>query len=230
MEREFDLVVFDWDGTLIDSVRSIVDCTRGAMLDAGLEPRSEAEIRVAIGMGLLDSFLHFYPDVDPARCEHLVEHYRARWLAHHKDRSTLFPGVRPALDALLRSGHFLAVATAKSRRGLERDLALCGLADCFVATRTVDEAPPKPDPGMLLGLMEELGVRPERTLMVGDTTYDLLMATNAATAAVGVLSGSHGAADLATCAPLACLAAATEIPQWLAARAAARRAGEEVRV
>src|SRR5262245_51375497 len=131
MEREFDLVVFDWDGTLIDSVRSIVDCTRAAMTDAGLAPRTEAEIRVAIGMGLWDSFVHFYPEAGAARYELLVESYRTRWLAEHKDRSTIFPGVRAALEALSSQGHFLAVATAKSRRGLERDLAKAGLVDLF---------------------------------------------------------------------------------------------------
>ncbi len=221
MSREFELLVFDWDGTLMDSVRSIVDCTRAAMLDAELEPRPESEIRESIGMGLWDAFAGFYPGIDGARYEVVVERYRHHWLTNYKDHSDLFPGVRATLETLAETGHQLAIATAKSRRGLERELAKTGLAELVRATRTVDEAPPKPDPTMLLGLMGELGVPPGRTLMIGDTTFDLDMAENAGTAAVGVLCGSHTQAVLRGRQQLACLERVAELPDWLAGRGAA---------
>ena len=119
MSREFDLLVFDWDGTLMDSVRSIVDCTRAAMIDADLEPRPESEIREAIGMGLFDAVVGFYPGIDAARYEIVVERYRHHWLSNYKDHSDLFPGVRATLETLVESGHRLAIATAKSRKGLD---------------------------------------------------------------------------------------------------------------
>lgn len=221
--REFDLIVFDWDGTLMDSVRAIVECTRAAMRAAALEPRPEAEIRTAIGMGLWDAFVGFYPGIDAARYERVVEAYRHHWLSDYKDHSDLFPGVAATLETLAADGHFVAIATAKSRKGLERELAKTGLAAVVHATRTVDEAPPKPDPTMLLSLMDELGVRRERTLMVGDTTFDLDMARNAGTAAVGVLTGSHPNEALCRSQPLACLAGVGALPEWLAARRRAAR-------
>jgi len=221
VRQAFDLLVFDWDGTLMDSVHSIVACTRAAMLDAELPPRSEAEIRQVIGMDLRESFERFYPEIDGARYERVVESYRCHWLCDYKDHAELFAGVPEALAELARAGHRLAIATAKSRRGLDRELARTGLADLVHATRTIDEAPPKPDPAMLLGLMDELGVTAARTLMIGDTTFDLDMAQNAGAAAVGVLCGSHVHAALAASRPLACLGRVTELPEWLAARVAA---------
>jgi len=218
---DFDLLVFDWDGTLMDSVHSIVACTRAAMLDADLEPRPEAEIRQAIGMNLWDSFVGFYPGIERERYERVVESYRHHWLSNYKDHSELFPGARAALEGLAAAGHVLAIATAKSRRGLERELTKTGLAALVQATRTVDEAPPKPAPAMLLDLMDELGVVAGRTLMIGDTTYDLDMARNAGTAAVGVLCGSHAESALRESRPLACLGRVAELPDWLAARGAA---------
>ncbi|MEO8504839.1 MAG: HAD-IA family hydrolase [Acidobacteriota bacterium] len=218
MSTDFRLLVFDWDGTLMDSVSAIIACTRGAMVDAGLVPRPEAEIRRAIGMGLFDSFVMFYPGIAAEKYEQVVESYRHHWLATYKDHSTLFSGVRAALDELTAQGYLLAVATAKSRRGLERDLANTGLAGVIRASRTVDEAPPKPHPGMLAGLMGELGVDRDETLMIGDTTYDLDMARNAGTSAVGVLSGSHLETELLASEPLACLSGVAALPEWLAAR------------
>lgn len=214
MQRRFRLLVFDWDGTLMDSIASIVACTRAALLDLGLE-RPEAVIRRVIGMGLRDSMEVFLPGADEAMTLRLVERYRHHWLATYKDDVELFAGTAEALTALAERGYLLAVATAKSRKGLERELEKSGLAVLFDGSRTVDEAPAKPHPQMLLDLMAEFGVPAAQTLMVGDTTFDLEMALNARAASVGVLTGSHAAADLLTARPLACLGGVSELPAWL---------------
>jgi phosphoglycolate phosphatase-like HAD superfamily hydrolase len=144
------------------------------------------------------------------------EAYRGHWLADFGSRHQPFAGVDTLLGELAAEGYLLAVATAKSRRGLTRDLERTGLGRHFVASRTVDEAPPKPHPGMLEGLVDELGVRSERTLMIGDTAHDLQMAANAGTEAVAVLGGSQERDELAAAPHLAILAGAFELPGWLA--------------
>ena len=216
--RRFDLLIFDWDGTLMDSIAAIVECTEAALrrVDGVVVPPREA-IRNSIGLGLADSMQRFFPGCDDAFMARLTEAYRALWLGGFKDRGRLFAGAREAVAALGTAGYRLGVATAKSRLGLERELAATGTGALFHATRTVDEAPPKPHPGMVLGLCAELSVSPARALMIGDTTYDLDMARAAGAAAVGVLSGSHSRAMLAASAPLACLAGVAELPAFLAA-------------
>jgi phosphoglycolate phosphatase len=221
MRDGFRLLVFDWDGTVMDSLASIVACTQAAFADLGLEARSDDSIRRAIGMGLRDSMELFFPGRGHQVYEPLVERYRHHWLASYKDLSTPFPGAAAAVARLHGAGYLLGVATAKSRRGLDRELATTGLGRYFHASRTVDEAPPKPDPRMLRDLMAELAARPAETLMIGDTTYDLEMARHAGTAAVGVCCGSHAREELAGCSPLACLADVAAVADWLAARRAA---------
>ena len=222
MSPRFDLLVFDWDGTLMDSIATIVDCTLDALsrLD-GVVPPPRERVREAIGMGLRESMDLFYPGCSEAFLADLVEVYRELWIGTYRDRPALLPGARETLTPLGRAGYQLGVATAKSRRGLDRELAATGLAPRFAATRTVDEAPPKPHPGMLLGLCEELGVSPERTLMIGDTTFDLDMARAAGAAALGVLTGSHDRERLAGSAPLAVLADVVAVPAWLGGGATA---------
>lgn len=214
MRARYSLLVFDWDGTLMDSIATIVACTRAALADLGVE-QPDATIRRVIGMGLRESMEIFLPGATAEMTARLVERYRFHWLETYKDDVELFAGVPETLAILAERGYFLAVATSKSRKGLERELAKTGLGAVVHGSRTVDEAPAKPHPQMLLDLMTEFGVGAAQTLMIGDTTFDLEMALNAGAGGVGVLSGSHSAAELERARPLATLRAVGELTAWL---------------
>ncbi|MGE0639515.1 MAG: HAD family hydrolase [Thermoanaerobaculia bacterium] len=217
----FRLLVFDWDGTLMDSIGTIVACTLAAFEGVdGVAPPPAERIRESIGMGLHETMQRHFPDWDRALSESIIENYRRHWRARFKDEVALFPGSFEAIQELHRAGFLLGVATAKGRVGLERELDATGLRRFFHATRTIDEAPSKPAPGMLLGLFDELGVRPQESLMIGDTSFDLEMATNARCASVGVLTGAQGHPHFEAHGPLAVLPSVRELPGWLAARAA----------
>jgi phosphoglycolate phosphatase len=209
-------LVFDWDGTLMDSVAAIVACMQQAAADLDLPPLAEERIRRTLGLGLKDCMVALGLADEEALWERLAERYRHHWFAGYRERPLLFPGAEQALLRLAAEGYLLAVATGKSRRGLDRDLESTGLAALFHATRTADEARSKPHPQMLLDLMGELGAPPGATLMVGDTTFDLEMAAAAGAAAVAVESGGHAREELLRLAPLACLATVVELPPWLA--------------
>jgi phosphoglycolate phosphatase len=218
----FRLLVFDWDGTLMDSIGTIVDCTMAAFEEIEEVPAPPRErIRESIGMGLVETMQHHFPNWDEKLLERIADNYRRLWRARFKDCVTLFPASSATIQALHAAGYLLGVATAKGRVGLERELLATGLAPFFHGTRTVDEAPSKPAPGMLLGLYDELGVKPEDTLMIGDTSFDLEMAKNARCASVGVLTGAQSAAHFAPHEPLAVLPSVAELPDWLGTRAAA---------
>jgi phosphoglycolate phosphatase len=218
--RPFELLVFDWDGTLMDSVATIVDCTREAFVGAGVAPPPEEAVRDAIGLGLRESFDRFAPGGGEELMARVLTCYRERWLAEYRGRQVLFPGIVDLLSGLAADGYLLAVATGKSRRGLDDALRSHGIEGLFQATRTADEAPSKPHPQMVLDILDELGVRPGAALVVGDSVHDLEMARAAGVASVGVCSGSHPRPELLRRSPLACLAGVHELPGWLAARAA----------
>jgi phosphoglycolate phosphatase len=209
------LLVFDWDGTLMDSVGSIVACTQQALADLGWGPVADQSIRTTIGLGLREALAGLMPEATDACYERLLERYRHHWHGGHRDQPFLFPGVPAMLAELKESGFLLAVATGKSRRGLDYALAQSDLSGFFDATRTADEAFSKPHPQMLLDILEELGARPGEAVMVGDTTYDLEMARNGGTASIGVCSGSHSRDELLGSGPLACLESVIHLPQWL---------------
>lgn len=213
----FDLLVFDWDGTLMDSVASIVACSRAAGADVGVD-LDERTIRGALGLSLAAMAERFGIGVEPASVDHFVERYRHHWFGRYRDQPRLFHGAETALRELAAEGYLLAVATGKSRRGLDRDLEVTGLDGLFVATRTVDEAPAKPNPQMLFDLFSELGVTAGVSAMIGDTTHDLEMATHAGAAGIGVASGSHDRADLLGMGPLTCLESVVDLPSWLRSR------------
>jgi phosphoglycolate phosphatase len=201
----------------MDSIGTIVECTLAAVADVPGAPVPAAQtVRESIGLGLVESFARFFPGGDPALFGEVAKAYRARWLADYKERVVLLPGAREAVLAVAAAGCLVGVATAKSRAGLERELAATGLAGVFHSTRTVDEAPSKPAPGMLLQLFDELGVAPTEALMVGDTAWDLEMAANAGCAGVGVLTGGHSRSQLEAAAALVCLDSVAELPEWLA--------------
>lgn len=222
--RPFRLLVFDWDGTLMDSIGTIVDCTLAAF--EGIEeverPAPEA-IRESIGLGLVETMQRHFPGWDEALSDRLVDNYRRLWRADYKDRVALFPQSFEIVQELHAAGYLLGVATAKGRAGLERELDATGLRPFFHATRTVDEAPSKPAPGMLLGLFDELGVRAAEAAMIGDTSFDLEMAVNAGCAGIGVLSGGQRLEHLAPHRPLAVLPSVRELPAWLGEPARAVR-------
>lgn len=188
--RNFDLIAFDWDGTLFDSTRIITRCIQEAVRDVGGTVPSDEAAGYVIGLGLTQALAYAAPDVPPEKYPALGERYRHHYAAHYDDLS-LFDGVLPLLASLKARGHLLAVATGKSRRGLDEALGSAELKGVFDGSRTADETAGKPDPRMLHELMEQFDVRPERVLMVGDTTHDLQMALNAACPSVGVSYGAH---------------------------------------
>jgi len=218
MPKRFDLVVFDWDGTLLDSAGAIVACIQAACRDLGLPvPESERASHV-IGLGLSDALLYAIPGLPAAEYPRVAARYREHYLARDATLP-LFPGTREMLAELRARGHTLAIATGKSRAGLRRALETAGLRTHFDATRCADQCTPKPAPDMLLELMDDLNVTRARTLMVGDTSHDLLMAANAGISAAAVSYGAHAGARLAELAPLAVLDSTAELARWLAENA-----------
>ena len=188
--RRFDLIAFDWDGTLFDSTAIIVRCIQRAVVDVGGAMPSDKAAAYVIGMGLMQALAHAAPDVPEEKYPELGARYRHHYVAHQDDLS-LFDGVLPLLGELKARHHRLAVATGKSRRGLDYALGTAQLKGVFDGSRTADETRGKPDPLMLQELMREFDIAPERTLMIGDTTHDLQMALNAGCAAVAVSYGAH---------------------------------------
>ena len=190
----FDLLVFDWDGTLFDSTALIARCIQAACADLGVPVPSDERASYVIGMGLTEALQHAAPELPPERYRELGERYRQHYFARQHE-IVFFDGTLAMLEALKARGHLLGVATGKSRRGLDDALGTSALRGLFDATRTADETASKPDPRMLIELMDEFQVAPERTLMIGDTTHDLLLARNAGAASVGVSYGAHNHAS-----------------------------------
>jgi phosphoglycolate phosphatase len=188
--RRFDLIAFDWDGTLYDSTQIIVRCIQEAVVDVGGARPSDSQAAWVIGLALTQALAHAAPDVPKEKYPELGVRYRHHYMKHHDDL-VLFAGVLPMLDALRARGHKLAVATGKSRVGLDQALSTVDLRNRFDASRTADETAGKPNPRMLRELMSELDVTAERTLMIGDTTHDLQLAQNAGCASVAVSYGAH---------------------------------------
>jgi phosphoglycolate phosphatase len=188
--RTFDLIVFDWDGTLFDSTALITRCIQAACADVGVPVPSDERASYVIGMGLVEALRHAAPDLPRERYAELGDRYRHHYFARQHE-VVLFDGTIGLLQDLKVRNHWLGVATGKSRRGLDEALQTVQLKGVFDATRTADETASKPNPQMLLELMSEFGVEPERTLMIGDTTHDLQLAANAGTASIGVGYGAH---------------------------------------
>jgi phosphoglycolate phosphatase len=211
----YSLIVFDWDGTLMDSQARIVDCLQAAFVEVG-QPMPSREVAAdIIGLGLDEAMARLWPAADVAQRQLIADHYRRHFLGGNTTPSALFPGALETLEWLRTAGYLLAVATGKSRRGLELSLAATGLAGYFQATRCAGESFSKPHPQMLLEIMDELGVAPTRTLMIGDTEYDLQMAANAGAGALAVCYGVHAPERLRALRPLACLNSLAAIPEWL---------------
>lgn len=216
MAKRFELLVFDWDGTLMDSAGAIVAAIQAAAVDLGLDPPVDAQARQVIGLGLQDALAQAMPGLARHRYGEISERYRYHYLSRDQDLS-LFAGVSELLVELMGEGHLLAIATGKSRLGLDRALSHSGLRAYFHGTRCADECFSKPHPQMLEELMAEFGVVPEATLMIGDTTHDLLMARNAGVPALAVSYGAHSRQVLEREAPLHCVHTVPELTDWLRA-------------
>ena len=188
--RQFDLIAFDWDGTLFDSTQIIVRCIQDAVRDLGGTVPDDRAAAYVIGLALPQALAHAAPDIGPERYAELGQRYRHHYL-RHQDDLCLFPGVTQLLQELRSRHHWLAVATGKSRRGLDQALQAVELRGMFDGSRTADETAGKPNPRMLNELMSEFGVEPQRSLMIGDTTHDLEMAVHAGCVGVGVSYGAH---------------------------------------
>lgn len=214
MPNRFDLLVFDWDGTLMDSAGAITASLQAACGDLDLPVPDAAKARYVIGLGLNDAMAHILPGLDPARFQDVAARYRVHFLAQDSG-TTLFHGAAAAIAELHAAGFLLAVATGKSRRGLDRSLAATGLKPYFHATRCADEGHSKPHPGMLRGLMEDLEVESGRTLMIGDTTHDMEMARAAGVARLGAAYGAHAKSALLDYEPLACVDDIGSLRLWL---------------
>ena len=212
--RRFDLIAFDWDGTLFDSTQIIVRCIQAAVRDVGGTVPTDEAAAYVIGMALPQALAHAAPDVPLDKRNELGLRYRYHYL-HHQDDIALFDGVLPLLHALRARGHLITVATGKSRRGLDEALHSVQLRGVFDGSRTADETAGKPSPLMLNELMAEFGVAPQRTLMIGDTTHDLQMALNAGCASVGVTYGAHTPEAFEALGPLCIADSVAQLDAWL---------------
>ena len=212
--RQFDLIAFDWDGTLFDSTAIITRCIQRAVQDVGGAMPTREQASYVIGMALIPALAHAAPDVPREKHALLGERYRHHYFAHQHDIS-LFEGVLPMLAELKARHHWLTVATGKSRVGLDEALHAVELRQVFDGSRTADETAGKPSPLMLHELMREFGVEPERTLMIGDTTHDLQMAVNAGCASIGVSYGAHEPGAFHALKPLHIAHSVRELHDWL---------------
>jgi len=213
MTHRYSLLVFDWDGTIIDSATTIAECIRLAAADLGLQVPTKEQASHVIGLGLHDALRHAVPGLPPERIPEFVERYREHFRASEHTMD-LFAGMRELLELLPRQ-KILGIATGKSRRGLDRSLEATGLKPYFRASRCADETHPKPHPAMLRELMDELDVPARGALMIGDTSHDLEMARAAGVDALAVTYGAHAEEGLRSCQPRACVASVAELSQWL---------------
>lgn len=218
MSKRFEFLVFDWDGTLMDSAGAIVASIQESCRDLGLPVPERERASHVIGLGLKDALSYAVPELPPSDYGRLAERYRYHYLARDPDIE-LFPGMREMLAGLKQRGYLLAVATGKTRVGLERVLEATRLKQYFDSSRCADETHSKPHPAMLQELMQELLIEPEATLMIGDTAHDLQMAVNAGVPALAVSYGAHPRDSLTALNPIACIDTPQELAPWLARNA-----------
>ncbi|MCB1798309.1 MAG: HAD-IA family hydrolase [Gammaproteobacteria bacterium] len=215
MKRTFELVVFDWDGTLMDSESRIVTCMQRAASQVGVAVPDNAAARDVIGLGLIEAVQRLFPVADAPAVAALVDAYRAHWLGDEVVPAPMFAGAGEMIERLFDAGVLLAVATGKSRRGLDKALEESGLGRFFHATRCADEAFSKPHPQMLQDILTDLDTTPGRAVMVGDTEYDMQMARNAGVSAVAVSHGVHAPARLLANGADACFDDLFQLSDWL---------------
>lgn len=216
MALPYKFIVFDWDGTLMDSQAEIVHCFQNASKDLGLNMPTAEEIHRIIGIGMQEAIRELFPGVETAQeAQKIVDAYRHYYFHPDKVPAELFDGIEAMLRELEAQGYFLGVATSKGRRGLDMALERTGFDKLFHITRCIDEAQSKPHPQMLLDSINIVGVEVSETLMVGDTEFDLLMANNAGVHGVGVNCGAHPRDRLEKCEPRVILDHTRELVKWL---------------
>ncbi|MDO4694322.1 MAG: HAD-IA family hydrolase [Eikenella sp.] len=213
MTKPYQLLIFDWDGTLADSTAQIVDGVQSAFREHGLSEPADEDVRQIIGLSLSEAVVRLHPGLPPRQTEAVIQAYRHHYF-HHRPPTVLFAQAAAALPRL-QQHYWLAVATGKSRRGLDLALQETNSAGYFLSTRTVDECAAKPQPEMVLSICNELGVAPADALVIGDTTHDLNMAYNARCHAVSVTTGAHAAAQLQTVPHQAMLGGIQDLLHWL---------------
>ena len=213
-QKRFELLVFDWDGTLTDSSDLIIASMQLACVDLGLPVPDAQQVRHIIGLGFNEALAYLLPELPTSDFPRVIERYRHHFLSRDEP-VPVFSGAIETLQELHEAGFLLAVATGKSRRGLNRDFQETGLGQYFHASRCADECNSKPHPGMLFELIEELHVDAGKTLMIGDTTHDLQMAQSAGVASLAVSYGAHSKEKLLALSPLACVNDILELHQWL---------------
>lgn len=211
MKNRFDLIIFDWDGTLIDSIDWIARCLQNAANNTRHATPDYQSAKDVIGLSIEKAIAALFPDANENEVHTLVDHYEKAYFSKKISRDDLFTGVFDMLEALKKSGYLLAIATGKTREGLDEALHATGTVDLFSITRCADETQSKPHPKMLEEIMTHLQISPERVLMVGDSTHDLQMAINAGIASIGVASGSHDSDQLLPYQPLYCLSNPIEL-------------------
>ncbi|HPY40166.1 MAG TPA: HAD-IA family hydrolase [Thiolinea sp.] len=215
-QKPYQLLIFDWDGTLIDSAAHIVHCIHLVNANVGLEPRTDAEIRNIIGLGLEEAFQYLYPQAKAAQIQAAAHEYKQQFFLHNRKPSEFFAGARETVELLADQGYWLAIATGKSRQGLNEVLAETQLKPFFPVTRCADETLSKPHPLMLEEILSEYDLPVQAALMIGDTEYDLEMAHQLGMHAAGVSYGVHGKERLLALQPRVCLDDIRELPIWLA--------------
>jgi phosphoglycolate phosphatase len=222
MARRFDLLIFDWDGTLSDSAQQIVDAMQAAIRGLDLPPRSDQQIRELIGLSLIDGLRTLYPDRAPEVVQDMLHGYRKHWLGPGGGgmaEPPLFAGAMSTLQTLSEQGYPLAIATGKSRIGLQRSFAHHkGVLSLMAATKTADETASKPNPLMLREILQALEIPADRALMIGDTEYDAAMARAIHMPALGVACGVHDAERIVAAGAMAVIESVRELPEWLAAQ------------
>ncbi len=213
--NRFELLVFDWDGTIMDSAANIIECVREAAIDLNLQVPTDNAIRDIIGLGLKEAVLEMFPAIEDEMVWKVVERYRVHFLDHKREPSKLFAGAETTLRKLAGTEYLMAVATGKGRAGLDRVFEYTGLGDLFHTSKCADESFSKPNPDMLIQIMDEMGTTGDKTLMIGDTEYDMQMAVNAGVHRLAVSYGSHTKDRLMRCEPLGCLDDIRELTTWL---------------
>jgi phosphoglycolate phosphatase len=215
MKNRFDLIIFDWDGTLINSIDLITHSLQQAALAYGYPIPEAQAAKDVIGLSIENAVLTLFPEADELSQKQLANSYRNHYSSKQLDRDDLFPGVYDMLVHLKQTGYQLAVATGKTRSGLQAALSGTGTEDLFCMTRCADETASKPDPKMLLEIIEYTQTSHDRCLMVGDSVFDLQMALNIPISAIAVTCGAQSAELLQQYQPLLCLEQPTELLNYI---------------